>query len=193
MGSFEYANGSTIFLDEIGELPLETQAKLLRVLQEMRIQRLGSPKPVTVDVRIIAASNQNLEKLVGDGKFREDLYYRLNVFPIRVPPLRERPEDIPLLVWAFVSEFAKGMGKQVESIPQTVMETLQRYPWPGNVRELRNVVERSMILANGPRLDIPLPPPAGSPFQGPVAGTGSSQCPPAFLEGSRAPTHPECA
>ena len=157
IGSFELAHGSTIFLDEVGELPAELQAKLLRVLQEKTIQRLGNPKAVAVDVRVIAASNQNLEVAVREGRFRQDLFYRLNVFPITLPPLRERREDIPLLVWTFVGEFAKSMGKPIESIPKPAMAALQRYDWPGNVRELRNVVERAMILATGPRLDVILP------------------------------------
>jgi transcriptional regulator with GAF, ATPase, and Fis domain len=156
-GRFEVAAGSTIFLDEISELPPDIQVKLLRVLQEKEIQRLGSQKPVKVDIRIIAATNRDLEKLVREGKFREDLYYRLNVFPIRVPPLRERREDIPPLVWAFVEEFAGQFGKHIEAIGQATMDQLQRYPWPGNVRELRNVVERAMIVSSGARLKIERP------------------------------------
>ena len=156
-GRFELASGSTIFLDEISELPPEVQAKLLRVLQEKEIERLGSHKLVKVDIRIIAATNRDLEKLVREGKFRKDLYYRLNVFPIRVPPLRERREDIPPLVWAFVEEFATQFGKQIESIGQATMDQLQRYPWPGNVRELRNAIERAMIVSSGTRLQIEEP------------------------------------
>ncbi len=156
-GRFELAAGSTIFLDEIGELPPDVQVKLLRVLQEREVQRLGSQKPVKVDIRVIAATNRDLEKLVREGKFRQDLYYRLNVFPIRVPPLRERREDIPLLVWSFVDEFAAQFGKQIESIGQATMDQLQRYPWPGNVRELRNVIERAMIVSSGSRLKIERP------------------------------------
>lgn len=157
IGRFEAANGSTIFLDEIGELPLELQAKLLRVLQEGQFERLGSPKPVDVDVRVIAASNRNLAQAVKEGKFREDLYYRLNVFPISVPPLRERQEDIPLLVWAMVKEFSAVFGKTIERIPKKNMDALERYFWPGNIRELRNMVERAMILNKGPILVIDLP------------------------------------
>jgi transcriptional regulator with GAF, ATPase, and Fis domain len=134
------ADHSTIFLDEIGDLPPEVQVKLLRVLEERRIERLGSPKVIPVD-----------------GTFREDLFYRLNVFPIRVPALRERVEDIPLLVWRFVEEFSKAFGKRIESIGKKNLVALQDYPWPGNIRELRNVVERAMITATGPRLTIPLP------------------------------------
>ncbi len=156
-GRFELASGSTIFLDEISELPPEVQAKLLRVLQEKEIERLGSHKPVKVDIRIIAATNRDLEKLVREGRFRQDLYYRLNVFPIKVPPLRERREDIPPLVWAFVEEFAAQFGKQIQSIGQATMDQLQRYPWPGNVRELRNAIERAMIVSSGTRLKIEQP------------------------------------
>jgi len=163
IGRFEMANGSTIFLDEISELPPESQAKLLRVLQEREIERLGSPKPIKVDVRVIAATNRDLGKAVAEGRFREDLYYRLNVFPITVPPLRERREDIPLLVWAFVEEFSKAMGKSVEAIGKASLRGLQQYPWPGNVRELRNTIERAMILTNGPTLRIDPPGAAATP------------------------------
>ena len=157
VGRFELADGSTIFLDEVGDLSLEVQAKLLRVLEARQIERLGNPKPVPVNVRIIAATNRDLEKAVGEGKFRQDLYYRLNVFPITVPPLRERREDIPLLVWAFVDEFAKTFSKNIESVERESMEALERYSWPGNIRELRNLIERAMIIATGPKLRIPLP------------------------------------
>jgi transcriptional regulator with GAF, ATPase, and Fis domain len=156
-GRFEIADGSTIFLDEIGELPLEVQVKLLRVLQEREIERLGGTGPIKVDVRIVAATNRDLEQMVADGAFREDLYYRLNVFPIRVPPLRERPEDIPTLAWAFVDEFARALGKRIETIPKEQVIALQRYAWPGNVRELRNVIERAVIVSSGPRLVIEPP------------------------------------
>jgi len=157
-GRFEVADKSTLFLDEIGDLPLEMQIKLLRVLQERQIERLGSSKPIHVDVRIVAATNRDLEKGIAQGTFRQDLYYRLNVFPIRVPPLRERPDDIPMLVWNFVDEFSKAFGKPIESVSKDSMLALQRYPWPGNVRELCNVVERAVIIAPGPRLTIELPP-----------------------------------
>jgi formate hydrogenlyase transcriptional activator len=156
-GRFEIADGSTIFLDEIGDLPADVQVKLLRVLEEKQIERLGSSRPITTDTRIIAATHRDLEKRIEADLFREDLYYRLNVFPIRVPPLRERAEDIPLLVWRFVEEFSKAFGKRIESIASDNMETLQRYAWPGNVRELRNLVERAVIVASGPRLTIALP------------------------------------
>jgi formate hydrogenlyase transcriptional activator len=157
VGRFELANGSTIFLDEVGELAAELQAKLLRVLQEREIERLGSPKTIRVDVRVIAASNRDLADAVHQGTFREDLYYRLNVFPISIPPLRERPEDIPQLVWAVAQEFAVSVGKTIDTIPRSAIEALQRYPWPGNVRELRNVIERAVITSRGPRLDVVVP------------------------------------
>ncbi len=161
VGRFEVAHGSTLFLDEVSELPLEVQAKLLRVLQEKQVQRLGSPKNITVDVRIIAATNRDLEEAIREKRFRDDLYYRLNVFPIRMPPLRDRPDDIPLLIQSFVNEFAKSFGKGIESIDKDSIYALQRYTWPGNIRELRNTVERAMILASGPRLFIS-PPSASS-------------------------------
>jgi len=157
IGRFELADHSTIFLDEIGDLPLDVQVKLLRVLEERQIERLGSPRAIRVDTRIIAATHRDLEKLVSEGTFREDLFYRLNVFPIHIPPLRERVEDIPLLVWRFVVDMSKSLGKRMETIPQQNMQALLQYPWPGNARELRNVVERSMILAKGPRLTIAVP------------------------------------
>jgi len=157
LGRFELADQSTIFLDEIGDLPLEVQVKLLRVLEERQIERLGSPKPVRVDTRIIAATHRNLEERIAAGSFRADLYYRLNVFPIEVPPVRRRIEDIPLLVWHFVGEFSKAFGKPIQEIPEANMAALQAYPWPGNIRELRNVVERAMIITPGRRLTIPLP------------------------------------
>ena len=157
VGRFEIADGSTIFLDEIGELPLELQSKLLRVIEEGSFERLGSTKPLHVNVRIIAASNRDIEQGVKDGTFRRDLFYRLNVFPIVVPPLRERPEDIPLMVWAFVNEFQKSMGKEIESVSRTTLEALQSCSWPGNVRELRNVIERAMILNSSKTLVIHMP------------------------------------
>ena len=157
IGRFEAAHGSTIFLDEIGELPPEVQVKLLRVLQEKQIERLGNPTPISVDVRIISATNCDLAKAVRAGKFREDLYYRLNVFPIRLPPLRERPEDIPILVSAFVEQFNVATGHNITSIPKSTLDALQHYHWPGNVRELRNVIERAVILGRGPKLAVELP------------------------------------
>jgi transcriptional regulator with GAF, ATPase, and Fis domain len=157
LGRFEIANGSTIFLDEIGELSGDLQAKLLHVLEEGRFERLGSPETISADVRVVAATNKNLAVAVQEGNFREDLYYRLNVFPIEVPPLRQRREDIPMLVWAFVQEFSDKMGKKIEMIPRKAMEQLQSYPWPGNVRELRNVIERAMILTKGASLHVDMP------------------------------------
>lgn len=153
-GRFDIADNSTIFLDEIGELSLETQAKLLRVLQEGCFERLGSPKTIRVNVRLIAATNRDLAEEVRKGRLRQDLYYRLNVFPIKVPPLRERAEDIPMLVWNFVEEFSMRMGKKITKISRKTMDALQRYAWPGNVRELRNVVERSVIISSGETLRI---------------------------------------
>ena len=158
-GRFELADGSTIFLDEIGELPGEVQVKLLRVLQEKQVERLGSSRPISIDVRIVAATNRDLEQAIADGTFREDLYYRLNVFPIRVPPLRERPEDIPTLVWAFVDELSKALGKRIESVSKDSLIALQAYAWPGNVRELRNAIERAVIVSTGPQLTIEAPRP----------------------------------
>jgi formate hydrogenlyase transcriptional activator len=156
-GRFELAHHSTIFLDEIGDLPLDVQVKLLRVLEERQIERLGSPRPIAVDTRIVAATHRNLEERIAEGTFREDLYYRLNVFPIQVPPLRERIEDIPLLVWRFVEEFAKAFGKRIDSIDKDNLTALQQYSWPGNIRELRNAVERAMIVSTQRRLVIPVP------------------------------------
>jgi formate hydrogenlyase transcriptional activator len=164
-GRFEVAHGSTLFLDEIGELPLDVQAKLLRALQERQVERLGSSKSISFDVRIVAATNRHLETEVREKRFRNDLYYRLNVFPIHMPALRERIEDIPLLVEAFVHEFSKSFGKPIESIDKNCIRALQLYQWPGNIRELRNAVERAMILANGPRLCIY--PPSIAPEEAP--------------------------
>jgi formate hydrogenlyase transcriptional activator len=163
IGRFEVADRSTIFLDEIGDLPPDVQVKLLRVLEERQIERLGSPKGIHVDVRIIAATHRNLEQRIVDGSFREDLFYRLNVFPIQVPPLRERVDDIPLLVWRFVDEFSKMFGKRIDEIPRENMAALQRHTWPGNIRELRNVVERAMIVATGSRLAIAVTAPSSGP------------------------------
>jgi formate hydrogenlyase transcriptional activator len=157
IGRFEIADGSTVFLDEIGELPLDLQSKLLRVVEEGNFERLGSTKPLHVNVRIIAATNRDIEQEVKGGKFRRDLFYRLNVFPILIPPLRERPEDIPLMVEAFVGEFQKRMGKEIETISKKSLESLQSYSWPGNVRELRNVIEHAMILGKGKTLVVAVP------------------------------------
>jgi len=154
IGRFEAAHKSTIFLDEIGDLPPDIQVKLLRVLQEGKFERLGSTKTIEADVRIITATNKNLFEAVRKGTFRNDLYYRLHVFPIVVPPLRERRDDIPLLTWSFVREFEEAMGKKIESISKHAMQLLQAYPWPGNIRELKNVVERAAILCDGHDLQI---------------------------------------
>ncbi|MEJ2616043.1 MAG: sigma 54-interacting transcriptional regulator [Ignavibacteriaceae bacterium] len=147
IGRFELANEGTIFLDEIGELPLELQAKLLRVLQEGEFERLGGTIPIHVDVRVIAATNRDLENALKEGTFREDLYYRLNVFPIKIPPLRERKEDIPVLVNHFINKHCKKIGKKIESISPKLMKNLINYDWPGNVRELENVIERAIIVS----------------------------------------------
>ena len=154
IGRFEVADGATLFLDEIGELPLELQPKLLRVIQDGEFERLGSSRTTKVDVRIIAATNRNLEEEVGKGGFREDLWYRLNVFPITMPPLRDRLDDIPLLVKFYVNKISRRMGKKIEIISKDVMKTLQNYNWPGNVRELENVLERAVINSPGPRLRL---------------------------------------
>jgi formate hydrogenlyase transcriptional activator len=155
VGRFEVADGSTLFLDEIGELSLELQAKLLRVLETGEFERLGSPRTIKVDVRVIAATNRDLAEAMRNGGFREDLYYRLSVFPIRVPPLRERAEDIPLLVWAFIKEFSSRMGKKITQVPRQTMEALQCRPWPGNVRQLRNTIEHAVIITVGETLTVP--------------------------------------
>jgi transcriptional regulator with GAF, ATPase, and Fis domain len=154
IGRFELADGSTLCLDEIGELPLELQAKLLRVIQHGEFERLGSPKSIKVDVRIVATTNRNLAEAIRAGRFREDLFYRLNVFPITVPPLRQRQEDIPLLVEALAERFARKLGKQITSISKKTMKALLDYPWPGNIRELENIIERSVILCHGPVLQL---------------------------------------
>ncbi len=158
-GRFEVADGSTLFLDEVAELPFELQSKLLRVLEEGRFERVGSARTLQTDVRVIAATNRDLAAEVEAGRFRRDLYFRLSVFPIRLPSLRERRGDVPLLVWSAVADFSSAMQKSIESIPREDMQRLERYEWPGNVRELRNVVERAMILGSGPVLR--LEPPAG--------------------------------
>lgn len=157
IGRFELADQSTIFLDEIGELPPEVQSKLLRVLQEGEFERLGSSRTIKVNVRVIAATSRNLDQMVNEGKFREDLYYRLNVFPVIIPPLRERGEDIPALVWHILNEFGKRMGRKIEGVQSSTMKDFQRYSWPGNVRELRNVIERNLILNTGPIFQAELP------------------------------------
>jgi PAS domain S-box-containing protein len=154
VGRFELAHGGTIFLDEIGEVSIEVQVKLLRVLQEREFERVGGAEPIKVDVRVIAATNRDLVKLIREGKFREDLFYRLNVFPIALPPLRDREGDVPLLVHLLVTRFAARVGVRIESVGKATLERLNRYSWPGNIRELENVLERAVILSNGPTLEI---------------------------------------
>ena len=156
VGRFELAHQGTLFLDEVGDIPPELQPKLLRVLQEQEFERLGSTKTINVDVRLVAATNRDLAAMVADGRFRSDLYYRLNVFPLVLPPLRERSDDIPPLVRHFTQRFARRMGRRIETIPSAVMEALVRYPWPGNIRELQNVIERAVILSPGSSLQVPL-------------------------------------
>ena len=163
VGRLELANGGTLFLDEVGDIPLEVQPKLLRALQEREFERLGSTRTQRVDVRLVAATNRNLEDMVLAGTFRSDLYYRLSVFPLRVPPLRERPDDIPALVHHFVRRFSREMGRSITTIPSRTMDALLRWPWPGNIRELENVIERAVILSPGSVLQVPL-----GALQGPV-------------------------
>jgi transcriptional regulator with GAF, ATPase, and Fis domain len=157
IGRFELASGGTIFLDEIGELPLELQVKLLRVLQEQEIERIGGSETIRIDSRVIAATNRDLKQSVADGEFREDLFYRLNVFPVVLPPLRQRRDDISLLARDFTARFAKRLGKSIDSIPHEVIEAFQSYHWPGNIRELQNVIERAVILARGSVLHVDEP------------------------------------
>jgi PAS domain S-box-containing protein len=154
IGRFELADRATIFLDEVGEIPLELQTKLLRVLQEGEFERLGSTRTIKVNVRVVAATNRDLEREVREGRFRSDLFYRLNVFPIKLPPLRERVQDIPLLAAYFVNKHTPDLGKKIESIPPAAMDSLKTYPWPGNIRELEHVIERAVILSPGPQLEL---------------------------------------
>jgi formate hydrogenlyase transcriptional activator len=156
IGRFQMAHQGTLLLDEIGELPLELQPKLLRAIQEQEVERLGSSQPIRVDVRIVAATNQDLERMLAERRFRLDLYYRLNVFPITVPPLRERTADIPALVEHFLSESARRYGRSIPGIPDHVMAALESYDWPGNIRELQNFIERSAILSKGSELRAPI-------------------------------------
>jgi transcriptional regulator with GAF, ATPase, and Fis domain len=157
VGRFELAEGSTIFLDEIGELSLELQAKLLRVLQDGEFERIGSPRTLKANVRVIAATNRNLKEDVRYGRFREDLYYRLNVYSITVPPLRERREDIPALVKIFAAEFSRKLGKKIDTLSPDMLQALEQYSWPGNIRELKNVIERAVIISPGATLHVELP------------------------------------
>jgi len=153
-GRFELADGGTLLLDEIGDMPSEVQAKLLRVLQDHEVQRLGAPRSHKVDVRIVTSTNRDLERRIAEGAFRQDLYYRIAVFEIRIPPLRERREDIPFLVWSIVNRRQAELGRRIERIPRQSMDALQKYSWPGNVRELENVIERGLILSRGPTLEL---------------------------------------
>jgi formate hydrogenlyase transcriptional activator len=156
VGRFELANKGTLFLDEVGDIPLELQPKLLRALQEHEFERLGSVRTIKVDVRLVAATNRDLAQMIADREFRSDLYYRLNVFPLSLPPLRERTADIPKLVRYFTQKYARRMNRRIESIPSAAMEALTGYAWPGNVRELENLIERAVILTRGASLEIPL-------------------------------------
>jgi formate hydrogenlyase transcriptional activator len=182
IGRFEVADGGTIFLDEIGEIPLELQTKLLRVLQEREFERLGSSRTLRTDARLIAATNRDLEAMVAEQKFRSDLFFRLNVFPVHVPPLRERQGDIPLLVRHFAQQFSRRMNKEIETIPSAAMDALSRYHWPGNVRELQNVIERAVIISTGPALSVdvadlkfPKTGPPGEKPMSPKPGNGALQ------------------
>jgi formate hydrogenlyase transcriptional activator len=156
IGRFELANGGTLFLDEVGDIPLDLQPKLLRALQEKAFERLGGTRTIPIDVRLVAATNRNLTQMMIDKLFRSDLYYRLKVFPITTPPLRDHPEDIPVLVRHFMEKYAREMNRQVETIPPETMAALMKWPWPGNVRELENFIERSVILSQGLELRVPL-------------------------------------
>jgi len=156
IGRFELAHRGTLFLDEVGDIPLDLQPKLLRALQEKAFERLGGTKTIPIDVRLVAATNRNLTQMMGDKLFRSDLYYRLKVFPITTPPLRDHPEDIPVLARYFTQKYAREMNKQIEKIPSDTMRALVSWPWPGNVRELENFIERAVILSRGPNLRAPL-------------------------------------
>lgn len=171
IGRFELASGGTLFLDEIGEIPLELQPKLLRVLQEQEFERLGGTRTIRVNVRLVAATNRDLSSMVAENRFRGDLYYRVNIFPLDLPPLRHRPDDIPRLVRHFTQRFARRMGRAIETIPSQVMDALVRYPWPGNVRELQNVIERAVILSKGSTLQVSL---ADLRAPGPPVANGSA-------------------
>ena len=176
LGRFELAHQGTLFLDEIGEIPLELQPKLLRALQEQEFERLGGSRTIRVDVRIIAATNRDLGAMVEENKFRADLYYRLNVFPLTVPPLRERREDIPLLARYFAQKYSQRMNRKIEVIPSDAIDALTNYDWPGNIRELQNIMERSVLLSSGPELHVTLPEISGAPAAF-VACSRASQLP----------------
>lgn len=176
IGRFELAHEGTLFLDEVGDIPLELQPKLLRVLQEQEFERLGGTKTIRVNVRVVAATNRDLAEMIAENRFRSDLYYRLNVFPIALPPLRERPDDIPRLVRHFTQSFARRMGRRIETIPSSMMDVLVHYPWPGNIRELQNVVERAVILSKGPTLQVPVADlkPGAAPATAPAAAASAT-------------------
>jgi formate hydrogenlyase transcriptional activator len=169
IGRFELAHRGTMFLDEVGEIPIELQTKLLRVLQEREFERLGSSRTIRTDARLVAATNRDLSVMVEEREFRADLYYRLNVFPITVPPLRERREDIPLLVRYFVQQYARRMNRRITAIPTETMQALTRYQWPGNIRELQNFIERAVIVSPGPALQAPV-----RELKGPKSGPAST-------------------
>lgn len=157
LGRFELAHKGTLFLDEIGEIPLELQSKLLRAIQEQELERVGGNRTIRVDIRLVAATNRNLKEMVDEGKFRSDLYYRLNVFPLSVPPLRERQRDIPLLIRHFAQKYARRLNRAIEEIPTSTIEALTKYDWPGNIRELQHIIERSVILTSGRLLHVAIP------------------------------------
>jgi formate hydrogenlyase transcriptional activator len=171
IGRLELADQGSLFLDEVGDIPIEIQPKLLRALQEREFERLGSTRTKKVDVRLVAATNRDLERMMENGEFRSDLYYRLNVFPIRIPPLRERPEDIPLLVRYFTQKYGRLMDKQIESIPASAMRKLSNWHWPGNIRELENFIERSVILTHGTALQAPIAELGNNSRNVPMVGT----------------------
>jgi transcriptional regulator with GAF, ATPase, and Fis domain len=180
LGRFELAEGGTLFLDEVGELPAETQVALLRVLQEREFERIGGTRPIQADVRVIAATNRDLNVLSAQGGFRSDLFYRLNVFPIEIPPLRDRKEDIPMLVEYFIERYASKAGKRIRNVSKESVELLRSYPWPGNIRELQNVIERSVILGEGETFSVdeswlPATPPAGVPASEPLIQSLATQ------------------
>ena len=175
IGRFEVAHQGTLFLDEIGEMPLELQPKLLRAIQDQEFERLGGNRTIRTDVRFVAATNRDLKAMVEEGKFRADLYYRLHVFPLNVPPLRERREDIPLLTRYFVQKHAQRMGRNIDTIPTVVLDALTNYDWPGNIRELQNVLERSVILTNGAVLQVPMTELIGKTSPVPLNGRSPAQ------------------
>ena len=175
IGRFELAHGGTLFLDEIGEMPLELQPKLLRAIQDQEFERVGGNRTIRTDARLVAATNRDLKAMVEDNKFRADLYYRLHVFPLHVPPLRDRREDIPLLTRYFVQKHAQRMGRNIDTIPTSVLDALTNYHWPGNIRELQNVLERSVILTNGSVLQVPMTELTGKTIPTTLNGTSAAE------------------